>query len=919
MTGPAHAPWAIQPHGMLLALTEPELIVRQASESLERFLGLTVDQVLGRPLDDLLSAKSLRAVRAALEKPPGDRAPAFAVELVLPGGPSRQHASLHRVDGVIVFELEPEVEGDGLDPERFVTEVSDAMTAMQGVHGVAAVSQRAAEEIRRLTGYDRVMAYRLRPDGHGEIVAEAREPSLEPRLGQLYPAAAISPEARAQHLRQTIHVIADVDGEPSPILPAGNPLTDDPLDLAHATLRSASPGHLEQLRGLGVAATMTISLTRRGTLWGLIWCHHRAPLFVDASTRSACEFLGGLLSFQLGCEEEGDLVRERASLRTVHTELLALVRSAASLSTGLRAGTDLLLDLCRADGVSVTLQGDRIVSGEVAPLDVERAIVDRRAPGDRPLALDRLPVEVREVAERTDLCGALVLPLPRGVGMHIVWYRREWRQELTSEGTSPPLSSTAGSETVTGRSRPWRPAQVEAAAELGRALAEHMVASMRDQLAHVALHDSLTGLPNRALLMESLHQILRRRPRIGAEYAGLLFLDLDNFKLINDSLGHRAGDVVLQQAARRIAHTLRQGDIVGRLGGDEFVVVLQGVNQPNEPGAAAERIQQSFHSPFEVDGSEVVVTISIGIAWAELEHSRSPTDVLREADTAMYEAKRRGRGRSVEFRAELDASRRRRGELEHHLQGALDRGELLLEYQPLFTAGGRVAGLEALLRWHGPQLGRVGPAEFIPIAEELGLTEEIGRWVVDAAFARLAELRHGGATGLSMAVNLSARQLEDVSLPDRVDDLLGRLGIPPGRAGVEITEGVLLSAGAPAVQTLERLRAVGLQVAIDDFGTGFSSLAYLRRLPADVLKIDPTFIAELGHERADADIVGAVIDLARRLEIRTVAEGVETEEQLRILRELACDLLQGYLLARPLPSEGLGEALARHREEPHWQ
>jgi diguanylate cyclase (GGDEF)-like protein len=910
---------AIQPHGILLTLTEPDLIIHQASENASVRLGVVAAELIGHPLSDLLSPTALEDLRAALKRPADEPMPAFTVELAPPATEAHHRVSLHRIDGVVVCELEPEAPGTGLDPALFVREVSEAMAAMQRAHGVAAVSQSVAAEIKRLTGYDRVMVCRFDPDGHGEIVAEARRPGLQSHLGQFYPAGDIPGPGRGVDLAPPIRMIVNIEADPSPVAPPENPLTGQPLNLGRATLRSASPLRREHLRTIGVTAAMTITLIRQDHVWGVIECHHDSPRYISGGTRAACEFLGELLSFQLGREEEGDVVRERAALRTVRTELLELVRGAASLSTGLRAGTDLLLDLCRADGVSVMLEGDRILSGKVPPSDVEELIVERVTSGERPVAVDRLAHAVPEVADRTDLCGALVLALPHGVGRHIVWYRRAWRHELSWSGKeSEPATTGAsagrslqGAGEAAARSRPWRPAQMEAAAELGRSLGEYMVASMRDQLAHVALHDPLTGLPNRALLMESLHQILRRRARTAAEYAGLLFLDIDNFKLINDSLGHRAGDTALQQAARRIEQTLRHGDIVGRLGGDEFVVVLQGVNEPRELATAAARIQQSFEAPFRFDGSEHRVTVSIGIAWAALDHGRAPTDVLREADTAMYEAKRRGRGRSVEFRAEFDATRRRRAELERHLQGALDRGELLLEYQPLFTARGRVAGLEALLRWHGPRLGLVGPSEFIPIAEELGLIEEIGRWVVDAAFTRLAELRERGATELTMAVNFSARQLADVSLPGRLAELLERLGIPPALAGVEITEGVLVSAGGPAVETLERLRAHGLQVAIDDFGTGFSSLAYLRRLPADVLKIDRGFIAELGHERADADIVGAVIDLARRLDIRTVAEGVETEEQLRILRELACDLVQGYLLARPLPSDGLAHLLGQ--------
>jgi diguanylate cyclase (GGDEF)-like protein len=450
---------------------------------------------------------------------------------------------------------------------------------------------------------------------------------------------------------------------------------------------------------------------------------------------------------------------------------------------------------------------------------------------------------------------------------------------------------------------------VEAAADLVRTLAEHTVSTMRDELAHVALHDPLTGLPNRTLLMESLQQVLSSRPHGEAVYAGLLFLDLDNFKLINDSYGHRAGDLLLQEVARRVDAVLRNGDVVSRLGGDEFVVLLRDVSSPEALGRAAQRIQDRFRAPFELDGVErAVVTASVGIAWADVREDHSPSDVLRDADTAMYEAKRNGRGRSVRFHTALNESRRRRVELERHLQGAPARRELSLEYQPLFTPDGRVASFEALVRWHSGTLGRVGPAEFIPVAEEVGLIEEIGAWVTGQAFDRLAVLRRDGAQEVVMAVNLSARELADAGLPQRLADLLASREIPPAQAMVEVTERLFVASGGPGEDTLKRLRALGIQVAIDDFGTGFSSLAYLGRLPADILKIDRAFIAELGGE-ADREIVGAVIDLARRLGIRTVAEGVETEEQRTILRELRCDLLQGFLLSRPLPSDALGRVL----------
>jgi diguanylate cyclase (GGDEF)-like protein len=922
---PIHIPGAIQPHGLLLAMTEPDLVIRQCSANVALLLGRPVEEVCGAPLTAVVGEAAAGAIALLAGRPAEEDLPITPLLVEGPDGSSTEHQlKVHRSGGLLVAELEPR--SSGVEPTAFVREVSAAMTGMQGASGVLEVCRRAAVEVKRLTGYDRVMVYRFDPDGHGEVIAEAREPTLTPFLGHHYPASDIPRQARTLYLRQTLRLIVDVAYEPSAIVPQANPLTGTPLDLSLAALRSVSPIHLQYLRNMGVTGTMVISLTRDGELWGLIACHHYAPHYVDHSVRAACQFIGEMLSFQIAREEEADVAREREALRGTRGELLGLMRSDQTLSTALHGGVGLLLALCEADGVSVALDGERVVAGDVPDISIEQRIVDD-LPRDGPCSVtDRLLGELPELIPRTSLCGALALQLPRGVGHHVVWYRREWRHQVTwggdpSDSLTPDLTSRdakdlsprrsfeAWSQAVTGRSRPWRAVQVEAAADLVRTLAEHTVSTMRDELAHVALHDPLTGLPNRTLLMESLQQVLSSRPHGEAVYAGLLFLDLDNFKLINDSYGHRAGDLLLQEVARRVDAVLRNGDVVSRLGGDEFVVLLRDVSSPEALGRAAQRIQDRFRAPFELDGVErAVVTASVGIAWADVREDHSPSDVLRDADTAMYEAKRNGRGRSVRFHTALNESRRRRVELERHLQGALARRELSLEYQPLFTPDGRVASFEALVRWHSGTLGRVGPAEFIPVAEEVGLIEEIGAWVTGQAFDRLAVLRRDGAQEVVMAVNLSARELADAGLPQRLADLLASREIPPAQAMVEVTERLFVASGGPGEDTLKRLRALGIQVAIDDFGTGFSSLAYLGRLPADILKIDRAFIAELGGE-ADREIVGAVIDLARRLGIRTVAEGVETEEQRTILRELRCDLLQGFLLSRPLPSDALGRVL----------
>jgi diguanylate cyclase (GGDEF)-like protein/PAS domain S-box-containing protein len=436
------------------------------------------------------------------------------------------------------------------------------------------------------------------------------------------------------------------------------------------------------------------------------------------------------------------------------------------------------------------------------------------------------------------------------------------------------------------------------------------------RLAHQAAHDPLTGLPNRVLLLERLEAALARARRHNHRVA-VLFLDLDHFKVVNDSLGHGLGDRLLIAIAERLALALRPGDIVARFGGDEFVVLCEDLVSPQDAIAIAERVDEALAAPFVIDDTEVFVGVSIGIALPD-DADAEPETLIRDADAAMYRAKDRGRARWEMFDNAMRASAVDRLDIENALRRALERRELRVFYQPMIDLRtGRIDGVEALLRWEHPERGLLLPGDFITVAEETGLIVPIGAWVLDQA-CRQVQRWHASSerTGsLRVSVNISGRQLGHPRLVDDVATALADTGIDPADVELEITESVLMDDVEMSAETLGRLHALGVKLAVDDFGTGYSSLSYLRRFPVDLLKVDRSFVDGLGTDPGDSAIVTAIITLAHTLGLSAVAEGVESALQLAELRRLDCDRGQGYFMARPAGGYEIGELLA---ESPTW-
>ncbi|MFL5898438.1 MAG: EAL domain-containing protein [Solirubrobacterales bacterium] len=507
----------------------------------------------------------------------------------------------------------------------------------------------------------------------------------------------------------------------------------------------------------------------------------------------------------------------------------------------------------------------------------------------------------------------------------------DWEQE--TRHTMPPVLRVFGAASslavvIDGKNRPFGVLDVHATEAhrfsakdvpfvqgAANVLADAIERHGADQaLRYRVLHDALTGLPNRLSFVDALGDSLSKAAISGSP-VGILFLDLDHFKLINDSLGHHAGDALLRAVAPRLRSHLRPGDIVARFGGDEFGILIDRLADEGEALAVADRVATAFAQPFSIDGVEHFVSASIGVAVSRAGEDRAVNAelLIRDADAAMYRAKEGGRSRCVLFDAEMRASAMRQLEVERELRHALDRDELALHYQPVVSLrSGEISGLEALVRWRHPERGTLDPGEFVSIAEESGLIEPIGRWVQERACRQALEWHQlrPDSRPLDVAVNLSARQVAHRDFAASVEEIIARTGMDPVHLRLEITESVLVEESATAIESLEKLNEIGVRLVLDDFGTGYSSLAYLNRFPFQALKIDRSFVEALGIEQEATAIVEAIIGMARALSLEVIAEGVESEVQLAELQRLGCDYAQGYLFQAAMPEREVSRLIA---------
>jgi diguanylate cyclase (GGDEF)-like protein len=928
---PIHVPGAIQPHGALLAALADGLLVTHASANLAAILGRPAESVLGRPLAEAIGET---ACRALLGGPRRDEGEPGHVHFFIGQENNNLDLRAHRTGRHVCVDIEPIRHDPNQRPPVILAQ--SVLETFKHTSTLSELCDLAVVGLRAITGYDRVMAYRFHEDGHGEVIAEARAARLEPYLGLHYPASDVPPQTRRLYLRQRVGSIANSSYRPVPLLV--DPTLDDaaPLDLTHSSLRSASPLHREYMRNMKTAASLTIGLSQESApegrkLWGMLVCHNGRPLVAGPELRSVADMIGQVVSLLLGSLGEAEAYAQRLKSQATLRALVDRLAEPVPLAKVFAAAEAELLDLMDAGGVVVHISGAHFSLGRTpAPATVAGTLaVLLPVAAGAVLSVDDLGLRYPELDSCTaEGSGALLLPFAPDADDAILWFRPElsrtiaWggnpAEHVTSDPAtgrlSPRRSFDAWKETVRGRSAPWTECDLALAKEFRHAIEAAVAQRIKAELARLRYYDSLTGLPNRSLLQDKLKQA-ESEPEVSA---ALLFLDLDGFKAVNDTMGHATGDALLAEVARRLLAVAGPEAMPTRLGGDEFVVLCRQLDT-DAVARLAERIRQAIAAPFGIAGRSVHISASIGIA---VDDQSGKLGLVRAADMAMYAAKRGGGNRSVIYEPSQFDHATWQFDLEHDMREALSRGEqFALLYQPLFhIAAGRrcLTGVEALVRWRHPRHGWLSPEQFIPLAEKSGLMLPLGDWILTAAMRQGRMLRQTRPDlALRMAVSVSSSQLLHDGFCSGLCGILEAEGLPPAAVCLEVTDSTLT--GAAATSILSALRRLGVQVALDKFGIGTSSLATFRRLPVDLIRLDRSFL-----EDADTDpgrygpsgdgFVGAVVALAHAAGMQVVFEGVDTEAQLEIALAAGADVVQGFFFAPPLSASAAEDFVAQHRQ-----
>ena len=945
-----HLLGAVQPHGFLMVVElGSERIVQVSSGIVRYWPGLEdVTAPIGQPVTEWVEGiapsggGSLSSLpEAYLQGMPWR--PRFAHSRSAPASTAADDWEClgHRIHGWAVLEWLPsgaDVNEGQLQSHTFA-EITRAISRLRHADQLDSFFNDCVKVVQEFSGFDRVMIYRFLPDGCGEVVAEHTAAAYPTRfLGLRFPASDIPSQARLLYLKNRLRVLADVEASPDALVP---PMLPDgtPLDQSQCLLRGLSPVHLSYLHNMGVRATLTLSLVCDGKLWGLIACHHHAPKVpphqVREGLRQICEFVAEVSIMRIESLSKIESVRSRLSLDHLLNQVRQALTTARDIRSELAAWLPELLRAFHAANLGLRIGPVDYVGGPGRQIGSVRALLDEvgqraDAPPSVPSVVtwdDMLAEGQRPLASLPDAAGLLLVQHHENdinfcfvtrpeVVQQVRWGGRPHKHAArVPEGRvrlEPRRSFAEWKQALRGHAEGWTEAEAEALTRLLQIIIEvnklHLNRKLQKKLHWRAHHDQLTGLLNR----QAMEEEVSRRLRAEQFNCALLLLDLDNFKKINDTYGHGSGDILLQQLSNRLATLVSAFDLLARLGGDEFMVLLK-LHTPDASLALnmAERFHQVLRTPFGINDQQVHLSMSIGIALPP-KHGHTMSELMRRADLAMYHAKSLGRSRSVVFEPMMESNQLDFYRLEHELDTAVEQKQLVLAFQPkVDLLSGRVVGLEALVRWNHPSRGYCHPEVFISVAERSDQIIQIDRWVMRAAVEAQANWMAAGRAVLPIAINLSMADILSANMVSYLDALLAECDVPATVLEVEVTESSMMSEPEKTRSVLQALNRRGIATTLDDFGTGFSSLSYLRQLPLQCLKIDQSFIQNMLKDSNAEKLTQTIIAMGKALEMRVVAEGVETTEQMHWLIDHGCTIGQGYFFSRPVNGNNIHGVIER--------
>ncbi len=825
------------------------------------------------------------------------------------------------------------------------------------------------QEVQSLLKTARVKIYRFAADGNGEVIAEALQGNQLPSLlGLHFPAEDIPPQARSLFIKARLRVMIDIATQRK-ILTRLDSETGEVLKKADIRYLPVDPCHLEYLTNMGVTSSLTVPIMEQDRLWGLLVSHHTESRQFSEREMKIVQLLVEHVSIAIAQSNLLETARQQASQEATLNRISRLLHSPVNITDIRHTVLEVSVAALRGSGgrLYITKEGsgqfEEVYTCGNQPtlvqleddacwqqlLGLSKHSVTEVDPHDAAVAAWELMAQATRSTEATDsnhlsipqsysiadlylepkmrslvsafeptqIRSILIVPLQyrqQCVGCLSI-FRNEIEMETLWAGFSHPdernlrprKSFDAWCEIKKGQAHVWSLDDIKLAKSIGTHLyMSVMQKRVESTIRHQASHDLLTGLPNRGLFYDRLSLELINAQRHG-EHLAVMFLDLDRFKLVNDTLGHAAGDQLLQSMAQRLQSSLREGDTLARWAGDEFTMLLPQIGSSQTAVRIAQRILDTLSQPFELDKQELHIKASIGIVFAPYDGEDAET-LLKNADTAMYRAKQLGKNNYQLYAPSMNTKARERLSLENNLHKALEREEFLLYYQPqvnLYT--GQIVGMEALIRWQRNDGELIAPDQFIPLAEETGLIISIGEWVLRTACAQSRAWQKLGLPPFRIAVNLSARQFQQHNLVETIAQVLQETQLEPKYLELEITESIAIQDIEFTISVLKQLRTMGIHISMDDFGTGYSSLSALRHFPLCTLKIDRSFVQFLMTNSSDVAIITAIIALGRGLDLRVIAEGVETVEQLQFLRLANCDDVQGYFISKPLPPDAAAQ------------